>query len=395
MKFTYQNVKRILAKIWLLLHRNADVIGVTGSYGKTSVTTAIASVLSKKFKFWQTYPNLDTRYNIPITVLKLGDHQKLVLEYGIDRPSEMDYHLFIAKPKIAVITGITPVHADSNHLGSLENIIKEKSKLAAAVPKNGWVIVNWEDQLSRGVANVVKGKVMFYGKNRHKCDLWASHIKVDFKGTSFKLHFQGQSHNVKIALIGKHHVLTALAAAAVGLLLGLKWREIYSGLSLLKPLDGRGNIDPGPKETIILNDSRRANPASTIAGLQTLSDLPAKRKIAVLGEMGELGKYEEEGHRGVGQKAAETKPDYLICVGPATKYIVEEAKKGIKKDRVIWAKDVFEAAGVLAGILQRGDLWYLKGSLLKHLERIPLILDGKDVDPDEIASKRYEVYKGG
>jgi len=393
MKFTYQNAKRILAKIWLLLHRNVDVIGVTGSYGKTSVTTAIASVLSRKFKVLQTDLNLDTRFNIPITILKLGDQQKLVLEYGVDKPGEMDYHLFVAKPKIAVITGITPVHADSNHLGSLENIIKEKSKLAVAVPKNGWVIVNWEDQLSRGVANVAKGKVMFYGKNRHKCDLWASHVKVDFKGTTFKLNFQGQSHNVKIPLVGRHHVFTALAAATVGLLSGLKWREIYSGLSLLKPLDGRGNIDPGPKETIILNDSRRANPASTIAGLQTLSDLPAKRKIAVLGEMGELGKYEEEGHRGIGQKAAETKPDYLICVGPATKYIVEEAKKGIKKDRVIWAKDVFEAAGVLAGILQRGDLWYLKGSLLKHLERIPLILDGKDVDTDEIASKRYEVYK--
>ena len=393
MKSTYQNVKRILAKIWLLGHKNVDVIGVTGSYGKTNVTSAIASVLSRKFKVLQTDLNLDTIYNIPITVLKLGSQQKLVLEYGIDKPGEMNYHLFVAKPKIAVITGITPVHADSSHLSSLENIIKEKSKLAAAVPKNGWVIVNWEDQLSRGVANVARGKVMFYGKNRHKCDLWASHVKVDFKGTTFKLNFQGQSHNVKIPLVGRHHVFTALAAAAVGLSSGLKWREIYSGLSALKPLDGRGNIEPGPKETIILDDSRRANPASTIAGLQTLADLPAKRKIAVLGEMGELGKYEEEGHRGVGQKAAETKPDYLICVGPATKYIVEEAKKGIKKDRVIWTKDVFEAAGVLAGILQKGDLWYLKGSLLKHLERIPLILDGKDVDTDEIASKRYEVYK--
>src|SRR3990172_8244625 len=393
MKFTYQNAKRILAKIWLLGHKNVDVIGVTGSYGKSSVTTAIASVLSKKFKVLQTDPNLDTRYNIPITVLKLGDHQKLVLEYGIDRPSEMDYHLFIAKPKIAVITGITPVHADPHHLGSLENIIKEKSKLAAAVPGSGWVIVNWDDHLARQIADVAMGKVIFYGRNRYHCQFLASHIETSFKGTSFKLHFRGTSHLVKLPLIGRHHVYTALAAATIGTLSGLKWREIASGISKVSPLDGRGNIDPGPKESAILNDSRRANPASAVAGLQTLADLPAKRKIAVLGEMRELGKYEEEGHRSVGRKAAETKPDYLICVGGPTKYIADEARKGIKKDRVIFVRDVFEAAGALSGILRKGDLWYLKGSLLAHLERIPLILEGKDVEPDEIASQRYEVYQ--
>lgn len=183
-----------------------------------------------------------------------------------------------------------------------------------------------------------------------------------------------------------------MAATAIGWISGLKWKEIYSGLSKIKPLQGRGNIEAGPKETVILNDSRRSNPASAIAGLQTLVDLPSKRKIAVLGEMGELGKYEEEGHRSVGQKVAETKPDYLVCVGPVTKYIAEEARVGMKKNQVVWVKDVFEAAGALSGILRKGDLWYLKGSLLKHLERIPLILEGKDVDPDEIASKRYEIY---
>lgn len=393
MKLFFHEVRRFLAKIWLLLHRKVDVIGITGSYGKTNVATAITAVLSKKFKTLQTDLNLDTRYNIPITVLKVSSHRKLVLEYGVNKKGEMDYHLFVAKPKIAVITGISPVHADREHLGSLENIIKEKSKLAAAVPKNGWVVINWEDQNARKIADLATGNIMFYGRNRHKCNLWASHIKVDFKGTAFKIYFQGQSHKVKIPLIGKHHVYTALAATAVGLLSGLKWREIYSGLATLRPLEGRGNIIPGPKGTIILNDSRRANPASSIAGLQTLADLSAKRKIAVLGEMGELGKYEEEGHRAVGAKAAETKPDYLICVGPAAKYIADEARKGMRKDRVIWSKDVFEAAGVLTGILQKGDLWYLKGSLLKHLERIPLILEGKDVDPDEIAFQRYEVYQ--
>ncbi|MDP2720750.1 MAG: UDP-N-acetylmuramoyl-tripeptide--D-alanyl-D-alanine ligase [bacterium] len=392
-KSLFHNSRRIAAKLWLLVHPRVEVIGITGSYGKTYTTAAVFTVLAQKFKVLATDTNLDTRYNIPITVLKLSDHQKLVLEYGVDKPGEMDAHLFVARPKIAIITGITPVHADASHLGSLENIIKEKSKLAAAVPRSGWVIVNWDDQMTRQIADVAKGKVIFYGRNRYHCQFWISHIKTSFKGTSFKLHFRGSSHVVKTPLIGRHHAYTATTAAIIGVISGLKWREITIGLANLVPLDGRGNLEPGPKETVILNDSRRANPASAVAGLQILADLLAKRKIAVIGEMGELGKYEEEGHRNVGKKAAETRPDYLICVGPATKYIAEEARRGMKKDRVIWVKDVFEAAGVLSGILRKGDLWYLKGSLLKHLERIPLIIDGKDIDPDEVAFKRYEVYR--
>ena len=393
LKNIFHKLRRIAAKFWLVTHPKVEVIGITGSYGKTNTTAAIFHILAQKFKVLSTGLNLDTRFNIPITVLKLGKHEKLVLEYGIDHPGEMSYHLFVAKPRVAVITGITPVHADKAHLGSLQNIIKEKSKLAAAVPKDGWVLVNWDDQLARQIAEAARGRVIFYGRNRYHCEFWASHIKTSFKGTSFKLHFRGSSHLVKTPLIGKHSVSIALAAAVVGSMCGMKWREILAGLKDLTPLDGRGNIEPGPKGSIIVNDARRANPASTVAGLQLLADLTAKRKIAVLGEMGELGDYEEEGHRSVGRKAAQTKPDYLICVGSATKFIAEEATKGMKKDKVIWVKDVFEAAGILNGLLREGDLWYLKGSLLKHLERIPLIIEGKDVDPDGVASKRYEVYR--
>ena len=392
LKDLFHNSRRVVAKFWLLTHKNTEVVGITGSYGKTNTTAAIFQVLAEKFKVLSTDLNLDTRYNIPITVLKLADHQKLVLEYGIDRVGEMSHHLFVAKPHIAVITGITPVHADKLHLGSLENIIQEKGKLAAAVPKDGWVVINWDDQFARQIAEEAKGKVIFYGKNKYHCQLWATHIKTDYKGTYFRLHFQGQTHEVKMQLIGKHHAYTAMAATAVGFICGLKWREISKGLAKLTPLAGRGNIEPGPKGTLILNDSRRANPASTIAGLQTLADLPAKRKIAVLGQMSELGKYEEESHRAVGRKVTETKPDYLLCVGGPTKFIAEEARKGMKKEQIIFVKDVFEASGVLSGILKKGDLWYLKGSLLRHLERIPLILEGRDVDPDDIAFHRYEVY---
>ena len=385
--------RRLLAKLWLLAHPKVTVIGITGSYAKTNSTVAIAHVLASKFKTLQTDLNLDTLYNIPITLLHLDNQEKLVLEYGIDHPGEMNTHLFTAKPKVAVVTGISPVHADREHLGSLEKIIAEKTKLVESLPKKGFAVLNWDDPNVRRIGQVIKSQIIFYGSDPKACHIWADRIKVSFKGTEFTLHVQGEVLKMKTKLIGSHSVRNIMAAVAVGLTQKMTLKEIAQAVQRLEPLDGRLNIEGGPRNTVILNDSRRANPASTIAGLQTLEDLPARRKIAVIGEMGELGKYNEEGHREVGRYIKNTKIDYLVGVGESTKFTVKEAKKYMKKDRAIWAQDVFEAAGVLGTILEKGDLWYLKGSLLKHVERIVLLLEGKDVDTDEVASKRYEVYR--
>lgn len=389
----FHTSRRILAKLWLQSHSKVDIVGITGSYGKTNTSVAAAAVLSQKYKTLQTDINLDTTYNIPITILKLSDHQKLVLEYGVDHPGEMDRHLFVAKPKVAVVTGISPVHADKEHLGSLENIIKEKAKLPASVPKNGWVILNADVPEVVRMGQQVSAHTLFYGLDKNRAQVWANRLKLNYNGLEFLLHYKEQRVRIRTHLIGKHYVYNCLAAAAVGIVSDVPLSLIAKGLADLQPLEGRMSIEPGPKGTILLNDARRANPASTIAGLKALKDLPAKRRIAVLGQMGELGEWEEEGHRQVGKEAAVTKPDYLVAVGPLTKFIAEEASKTMRKGSVVWVNDVFEAAGVLAGIVKKGDLIYLKGSLLKHLERIPLIMEGREVDSDEIASKRYEVYK--
>lgn len=389
----FHTSRRILAKLWLQSHSKVEVIGITGSYGKTNTAVAITAVLAQKYKTLQTDVNLDTTYNIPITILKLTDHQKMVLEYGVDYQGEMDRHLFLAKPRIAVVTGIAPVHADDKHLGSLENIIKEKSKLPASVPTDGWVILNADVPEVAQMAKVSKAQNILYGLDKEKSQIWANRLKLNYDGLEFILHWKDQKVRVKTHLIGKHYIYSCLAAAAVGIISDIPLSLIAKGLGELKPLSGRMSIETGPKGTILLNDARRANPASTIAGLRAMKDLPAKRKIAVLGEMGELGDWEESGHRQVGQEVGLIKPDYLVAVGPLTKYVTEEAAKTMRRNNVVWVNNVFEAAGVLTGIVKKGDLLYLKGSLLKHLERIPLIMEGKEVDPDEIAFKRYEVYK--
>lgn len=389
----FHTSRRVLAKLWLQSHKETEVIGVTGSFGKTHTVVAIDSVLSEKYKTLTTDINLDTIYNIPITILKLTNQEKLILEYGIDKQGEMNRHLFIAKPKIAVITGISPVHADSEHLGSLENIVREKTKLVKAVPADGFAVLNYDLEEVREMKKNCTGKVIYYGLDKDNCTVWANRIKLGLGGLEFNLHFKDQMVKVKTSLVGKQFVYNCLAAAAVGTLTEVPLAQIARGLENIKPLKGRMNLEPGPKGTTLLNDSRRANPASTIAGLRTLKDLPAKRKIAVLGEMGELGEWEEKGHREVGKEVGLVKPNYLVCVGPLTKFIAAEAEKTMRKNSVIWVSDVFQAAGVLAGILTKGDLIYLKGSLLKHLERIPLIMEGKQVDQDDVAFHRYEVYR--
>lgn len=391
-KQPYHQARRILAKFWLKLHPGVKVVGITGSYGKTNTTRAIAIVLAEKYKTLQTDINLDTNFNLPITLLKLRkQHQKLVLEYGVDHRGEMDAHLRLVKPTIAVITGINPTHAEPELLGSLTGVIGEKTKMLRALTKNDLAIFNWDDKKVRLMVKKTQAKIVTYS-NLGRADFWADQIKISLKEMTFVLHHQDKKIKVKTGLIGRHFVQNCLAAAAVGRAEGLSWRQIRAGLSRLRPLKGRLNLEKGPRGSILINDALRANPASTLAGLRLLADLPTKgRRIAVLGEMGELGEMVEEEHRRIGRELAKLKIDFLVSVGPLQKFTSQEAQKsGLKKERVFWVENVVQAAEVLKKILGKGDLFYLKGSLLRHLERILLLLRNQKISCRAISCHYYQ-----
>lgn len=384
--------RRALAKLWLNFHPQVRIIGITGSYGKTNTARAVAQILSEKFRTLQTDLNLDTIYNLPMTLLKLRPwHQVLVLEYGVDHKDEMDFHLSLVKPKIGVVTGINPTHSDSELLGSLAGVIKEKGKMLEALPEDGLAILNYDDENVRKMAKKTKAEVIWCGFSK-KSDFWADKVKIDFSGTSFVLNAENKRIKLKTGLIGQHFVHECLAAAAIGRNLNLGWQEINKGLAKLKPLKGRVSIEKGPRSSVLINDALRANPASTVAGLQVLSDLPTKgSRIAVLGEMGELGDLAQESHREIGRKVAEMKVDYLISVGPLQKLVAEQAQKeGMEKERIFWTKDVHGAAKTLKKILKKGDLLYLKGSLLRHMERVLLILEKKKVGCRKTVCHHYQ-----
>jgi UDP-N-acetylmuramoyl-tripeptide--D-alanyl-D-alanine ligase len=389
-KKSFHGFRRTLAKNWLEVNSQLKIVGVTGSYGKTTTVTAISKVLSSEFSVNKTDTNLDTVYNLPITILKTKIWNNiLVMEYGVDHVNEMDFHLSLVKPDVAVLTGITPVHADSEHLGSLERVIAEKARLVNALPEDGLAVFNYDDPNARKIGESHKGRKVFYGISKN-AQIRAEKASFLPTATKFTLKEGKESFEVETGLLGYPAVYACLCAYAVGREFKLSPQKISRELSGLRPLSGRFSVEKGPLGSVLVNDAKRANPASTIAGLKSVSEF-AGRKIAVLGEMGELGRYEEEMHRLVGKELARLKIDILVGVGPLTKFITEEAgKEGLKKENIYWAKDVKEAAGILRKIIKNGDVLYLKASLLRHLERIIYILEGRKVGCEKTVCHNYQ-----
>jgi UDP-N-acetylmuramoyl-tripeptide--D-alanyl-D-alanine ligase len=408
-KKIYHQVKRLLAKNWLKIWQPTQIT-ITGSQGKTNTTQILAKILTKIASTVVTDVNLDTTFNVPITALKVTPWTKFaVFELGVDHVGEMDKHLKIVTPHIAVITGISPVHTDKEHFGSIENLIAEKRKLIEKLTPNDFAILNYNDENVKKMAPFTKAKVIFYGSDKKNCQFYfdKNSIKVTLSGTQFKLfssdfnllqpvltgsnRFQpistdfNQFQLISTKLIGFHHPSNLTAVYAVLKTLFPKNKNINSIFSTIvskiEPLRGRMNIEKGPMKTILLNDSLRANPKSTDEGLKTFYKIDYKKgkKIAVLGVMGELYDPIKE-HKKTAQTLISFPPDVVVGVGNYRKYTIDELiKLGFPKEKIFFAKDVFEAAEILKRIIKPGDFLYLKSSLLRNLWRIIKILNGEKI----------------
>ncbi len=274
----------------------------------------------------------------------------------------------MALPQVGVVTIVRPVHLERAR--TLERIIQAKTELVAALPPapEGVAILNYDDPSVRGMAAATEARVFFYGLSR-QADLWADHIEgLGLEGIRFRLHYQDEELHVKIPLLGRHSVHTALRAAAVGLMEGLTWQEIIEGMR--GPLAQLRLVAvPGPHGATILDDTYNASPSSTIAALNLLDELDG-RKIAVLGDMLELGDYEQEGHEKVGMRALEV-ADVLITVGERGRIIGETALRwGMDADRVHIVGSNAEAIALLEGMVTGEDVVLVKGSRAMRMEEI-------------------------
>ena len=343
------------------------VVGITGSVGKTTTKEAIHSVLSKSYSTLKSEENYNNEIGLPLTLLQLDDrHERVVLELGMYAMGEIAQLAAVALPHVGVVTNVTYSHVE--RLGSLERIAQAKAELIEALPPDGAAILNGDDHRVRAMAELTDAQTFFYGLSPDN-DLWASHIESrGLAGVHFRMHYGRETLYVKIPLLGRHSVDTALAAAAVGLLEGLPWGQIVAGLRDIE-LQLRLLATPGARGSTIIDDSYNASPASSLAALNLLAELEG-RKIAVLGDMLELGSYQEEGHRKVGRRAAEI-VDKLVTVGELSATIGREAiAVGMNESDVLFAHDNEEAVSLLLDLTTSGDLILIKGSRGMHMEDI-------------------------
>lgn len=344
------------------------VVGITGSVGKTSTKEMIASVLAQKYNVHKTQGNFNNECGLPLTIFEMNEtHEVSVLEMGINHFGEMRKLSGTASPDICVITNIGVAHLE--FLKTQDGILQEKTQMFRDMKNGGSVILNGDDPLLSRLGPVKGVTPVFYGLNPEICDIYASEIEpLGLKGTSCTIHLPEESFRCIVPTPGMHMVSNALAGAAVGHTLGLTPEEIRLGIEGLPFIPGRNNIIQ-TKNRILLDDCYNANTVSMKASLNVLN-MAIGRKVAILGDMGELGENWAVLHREVGEYAAELGIDLVCAIGEMAKEIAAGAKSGAKK--VLWFADKEAFLAQKDELLQDGDNILIKAS---HGMDFPVITD--------------------
>jgi UDP-N-acetylmuramoyl-tripeptide--D-alanyl-D-alanine ligase len=355
---------------WWRARLDVQVIAVTGSIGKTSTKEVIGSVLSRKYSTLRSEGNLNNEIGLPLTLLRLEpSHTKVVLEMGAGYAlGELTFLCEIARPEIAVVTNVGPVHLE--RLGTIENIALNKSELVRALPESGTAVLNGDDFRVRAMTEVTSARVVFYGVEPGNDLLGEDIVGNGLQGVQFTLRVPAENGawRIRLPLLGRHSVHTALAAAGAARAAGLSWDEIANALQKLDS-QVRLLVVPGYNGSTLIDDTYNAAPDSTIAALNLLDDM-AGNKIAVLGDMLELGTYTKEGHVRVSRRAS-TVANRLVVVGTLGRLIGEEAlRAGMPPDRVFFAADNAQVVEYLQRLLKPGDHVLVKGSRGLHMEEI-------------------------
>ena len=351
-----------------------QVVGVTGSVGKSTTKEAIAQVLSQRFKTLKSPANFNNEIGLPLSVLRLTEqHQYAVLEMGFYVPGEIAQLCTIAHPQIGVLNNIGTVHAE--RAGSQEAIAQGKGELVEALPAapEGVAILNYDDPWIRPMKSHTKARVLYYGLDP-AADLWADELLgLGLEGIRCRIHYQGESLALQAPMVGRHSVMTALRAIAVGLTAGMSWDEIVAGLHEHKEQIRLVTLR-AENGALILDDTYNASPESTLAALNLLNDLPGRR-IAVLGDMLELGRYERAGHDQVGERAAEV-ADILITLGHRAHMIAEAAcNAGMKKSAIYEYEKIEPVVDWLKQNLCSDDVALIKGSRGVSMDQIVAALE--------------------
>jgi len=360
------------AAYWRRQH-DVRVIGITGSVGKTTSKEVIAAVVRQRFCTLKSKGNYNNEIGLPLTLLHLTpDHERVVLEMGMYDLGEIAHLARIALPHIGVVTNVGPTHLE--RLGTIERIAQAKAELPQALPPaqdGGIAILNADDERVRAMAAQTKARIFTYGLTP-QADLWADRIQSEgLKGIHFRFHFGREAIYARVPMLGRHSVHAALSAASVGLVEELSWEEILSGLQD-QSVQLRLVAVPGPAGSTLLDDTYNSSPTSCFAAFNLLREIEG-RKIAVLGDMYELGQFEEEAHKLVGRRARDV-VDLLVTVGSLGRLIGQEAlQAGMAVDAVYMVDSNSQAIDLLRTLIEPGspgDRILVKGSRGMEMEAI-------------------------
>jgi len=364
---------------WYKSRFQIPFVAVTGSVGKTTAKDMIAAVLGSKFKVLKTEGNFNNNIGLPLTLLRLdSSYQVCVLEMGMDRFGEIDYLADIVKPQVAVITNIGDAHIE--RLGSREGIFKAKCEILPHIQKDGLLVLNGDDQMLATLRGNAPVKTVFCGGGD----------QVEYRGV--QTGGDGMSHihcqvttpvmdrNVKVPALGAHMIYPSLIGVAIGEHFGLTGDEIEEGILHFVPTRMRMNILHRGEDITVLDDTYNANPQSMRAAISVLADAPSSWKVAVLGDMFELGPFAPALHKGVGEYLGKAKIDCLVAVGELAAHLAQGARdSGVSQ--VYHCQDKQQAKKVLSQIIKPDSTILVKASRGMALEELSAFLKENTKEP--------------
>ncbi|HTY39467.1 MAG TPA: UDP-N-acetylmuramoyl-tripeptide--D-alanyl-D-alanine ligase, partial [Candidatus Paceibacterota bacterium] len=359
------------ATIW---RYRPGIVAITGSAGKTSAKLAVGAVLSAERSVRYARGNFNNELGVPLAIL--GDYEKikgvffwprvilrafwnlvatvdypdiLILEYGVDHPGDMKYLIGIARPNVSIVTGIGNIPPHVEFFKDPETLAREKVRIIECLPEGGYAVLNADNELTMDYRDRTRANVLTYGFDKN-ANVQLSGFEYFFRGSEpqgikFNVSYGGTTVPIELdGAFGRPQAYAVGAAFAVGFIFGMTFQKMISALRRYRPAEHRLSLQPGMKpETYVIDDSYNASPLSMAAALETLNALPAKRRVAVLGDMLELGKYAIPAHEALGAQVAKA-ANVLITVGTRAKFIAESARKAGLKRANIYSFDDAEAA---------------------------------------------------
>jgi UDP-N-acetylmuramoyl-tripeptide--D-alanyl-D-alanine ligase len=339
------------------------IVAVTGSAGKTTTKDVIAELLRVRFRVGKTAGNLNNHIGLPLSILRIPDDAEVgVIELGMNHAGEIRELAAIAQPEIGVVTNVGFAHVET--FSSIEEIAAAKRELIESLPTTGVAILNADDERVAAFRAVHAGRSLTYGFSAQAA-IRATNVEINAEGTAFTVG----SVRFRTMLAGRHNVLNILAGLAVAGVFEIPFEELVPAVAGLTPGEMRGERTQWRGVTI-LNDSYNSNPEATRRMIDVLREEPAQRRIAVLGEMLELGDMSEALHREIGRYAGTTRIDVVVGVRGASRFMVEDAKKaGLPDSATLFFEEPESAGDFLRDFVRAGDAILFKGSRGTHIER--------------------------